>query len=384
MVSPEGACAAYYNYGRYARERRGRWPRERAADEVARTASSGSSRSSRPTRAKRPRFKDERVTMAHGAGGKATQTLIEGLLAPGVRAPRRSTELADAGRGRRVDGRRARADHRHLRRPAAALPRRLDRRARRQRHRQRPRRRRRAAARDQPSRWCSRRASTPTCCGPRSRRSRGRRGGRGRGRHRRHEGGRARPRRRDVRHAPPGIGARRPARRALDRERSSPATGCSSRGTIGEHGTAIMLARGELGLEADVESDTRSLWPAADALLDVGRRRRCARCATRPAAASRRCSTSSPAPRASAISSARPTSRCAPDVAGACELLGIDPMYVANEGVMVAFVAPGGRRRGARRRCARSRAARRRRRSRRSGRSRPGWCWWRRRSAAGG
>jgi hydrogenase expression/formation protein HypE len=33
-------------------------------------------------RAKRPRFKDERITMAHGAGGKATQTLIEGLLAP--------------------------------------------------------------------------------------------------------------------------------------------------------------------------------------------------------------------------------------------------------------------------------------------------------------
>ena len=40
-------------------------------------------------------------------------------------------------------------------------------------------------------------------------------------------------------------------------------------GTIGEHGTAIMLARGELGLDAEVESDTRSLWPAADALLDA-------------------------------------------------------------------------------------------------------------------
>src|ERR671930_1805799 len=33
-------------------------------------------------RAKRARFRDERITMAHGAGGKATQTLIEGLLAP--------------------------------------------------------------------------------------------------------------------------------------------------------------------------------------------------------------------------------------------------------------------------------------------------------------
>ena len=33
-------------------------------------------------RAKRPRFKDERITMAHGAGGKATRSLVEGLLAP--------------------------------------------------------------------------------------------------------------------------------------------------------------------------------------------------------------------------------------------------------------------------------------------------------------
>ena len=43
-------------------------------------------------RSKRPRFKDERITMAHGAGGKATQTLIEGLLAPAFGLD----ELADA------------------------------------------------------------------------------------------------------------------------------------------------------------------------------------------------------------------------------------------------------------------------------------------------
>ena len=40
------------------------------------------------TRAKRPKFKAEQVTMAHGAGGKATQTLIEGLLRPRASAPR--------------------------------------------------------------------------------------------------------------------------------------------------------------------------------------------------------------------------------------------------------------------------------------------------------
>ena len=67
-----------------------------------------------------------------------------------------------------------------------------------------------------------------------------------------------------------------------------------------------------------------------------------------------------------------------PAVAGAAEILGIDPMYVANEGKLVAFVAPeaadaalaalravpGLRGRGRDRRGARP--------------SRPGWCWWRR------
>ncbi|HMB52482.1 MAG TPA: hydrogenase expression/formation protein HypE, partial [Thermoanaerobaculia bacterium] len=48
-------------------------------------------------RAKRPRFRDELVTMAHGAGGKASQTLIEGLLLPALESPALA-ELGDAGR----------------------------------------------------------------------------------------------------------------------------------------------------------------------------------------------------------------------------------------------------------------------------------------------
>src|SRR5439155_6142280 len=40
-------------------------------------------------------------------------------------------------------------------------------------------------------------------------------------------------------------------------------------GSIGDHGTAVMLARGEFDLAAPVESDTRSLWPAVDALLEA-------------------------------------------------------------------------------------------------------------------
>src|SRR5256885_11375870 len=58
-------------------------------------------------------------------------------------------------------------------------------------------------------------------------------------------------------------------------------------GRIGDHGTAIMLARGQFELDAEVESDTCSLWPAVDALLDsVGPDLRCLRDATRGGVAS--------------------------------------------------------------------------------------------------
>jgi hydrogenase expression/formation protein HypE len=110
-------------------------------------------------------------------------------------------------------------------------------------------------------------------------------------------------------------------------------------GSIGEHGTAIMLARGEFELEADIESDTRTLWPAVDALLDAaGEALHCMRDATRGGVASvlnelARASAAAMLVREAAVP-------VAPEVAGAAEILGIDPMYVANEGKLVAFVAP--------------------------------------------
>ncbi|MEA2457077.1 MAG: hydrogenase expression/formation protein HypE [Thermoleophilaceae bacterium] len=110
-------------------------------------------------------------------------------------------------------------------------------------------------------------------------------------------------------------------------------------GSIGEHGTAIMLARGEFELEADIESDTRPLWPAVDALLDsAGDALHCMRDATRGGVASvlnelTRTSSVAMIVREAAVP-------VHPAVAGAAEILGIDPMYVANEGKFVAFVAP--------------------------------------------
>ena len=112
-------------------------------------------------------------------------------------------------------------------------------------------------------------------------------------------------------------------------------------GGIGEHGTAIMLARGEFELDAPIQSDTRSLWPVVDALLEAaGPQLRCCRDATRGGVASvlnelARASNVAIVVRESAVP-------VHPAVAGACEILGIDPMYVANEGKLVAFVAPEG------------------------------------------
>ncbi len=100
-----------------------------------------------------------------------------------------------------------------------------------------------------------------------------------------------------------------------------------------------MLARGEFDLDADVESDTRSLWPAVDALLDAaGPELHCLRDATRGGVAS----VLNELARASGVAMVvrEGDVPVQPAVAGAAELLGIDPMYVANEGKLVAFVAP--------------------------------------------
>jgi hydrogenase expression/formation protein HypE len=109
--------------------------------------------------------------------------------------------------------------------------------------------------------------------------------------------------------------------------------------SIGEHGTAIMLARGEFELDAEIESDTRSLWPTVDALLDcAGQSLRCMRDATRGGVASVLNELAKASGVAVSVTEANIPVR--PDVMGAAEILGIDPMYVANEGTLVAIVAP--------------------------------------------
>ena len=107
-------------------------------------------------------------------------------------------------------------------------------------------------------------------------------------------------------------------------------------GKLGDHGMAVMLARGDLALSADIESDCAPLNDLIDAVVHVAPNIRWMRDATRGGLAS----ALNELVRANSLSvtlqeTALPI---APAVAGACELLGIDPLYVANEGRVVVVV----------------------------------------------
>jgi hydrogenase expression/formation protein HypE len=108
-------------------------------------------------------------------------------------------------------------------------------------------------------------------------------------------------------------------------------------GTIADHGMAVLLARGELELEGEIESDTAALHGLVEHLLKASPGVRCLRDPTRGGVAT----TLNELVRAAGVSIALEESalRVRPAVNGACELLGIDPLYVANEGKLVVIVA---------------------------------------------
>jgi hydrogenase expression/formation protein HypE len=109
-------------------------------------------------------------------------------------------------------------------------------------------------------------------------------------------------------------------------------------GPIGDHGITIMLARGELDIEADVVSDTAPLNGMIADLLDAVPGVRALRDATRGGVATILNEIARAADVGVLVSEDDIPVR--PQVRGACELLGIDPMYVACEGRLVAVV-PG-------------------------------------------
>src|SRR5918994_5651546 len=228
-------------------------------------------------RAKRARFRDERITMAHGAGGKATQTLIEGMLAPAFGME----DLADAAI---VDGGLALSTDSFVVRPlrfpggsigelavngtvndlamAGARPLALtlslvleeglesD----------------VLRAEVEAIAAAAREAGVTIVAGDTKVVERG------------HADG--------MYVCTTGLGRVDP-RGSLSPRALEPGDRVLVSGPIGEHGTAIMLARGEFELDAPVESDTGPLWDAADRLLEAaGPSLRCMRDATRGGVAS--------------------------------------------------------------------------------------------------
>jgi hydrogenase expression/formation protein HypE len=109
-------------------------------------------------------------------------------------------------------------------------------------------------------------------------------------------------------------------------------------GTLGDHGVAVLLARGDLALEAEVASDTAPLADLVSRLLDAAPSLRWLRDPTRGGVATVCNELARDAQVAVVLDEA--ALPLDPAVGGACDLLGIDPLYVANEGKLVAVVGP--------------------------------------------
>ncbi len=127
--------------------------------------------------------------------------------------------------------------------------------------------------------------------------------------------------------------------RPLSADRACPGDVVVLSGPIADHGVAIMATRADLALETPVVSDTAALHRLALDVIATGADLRCLRDPTRGGVAT---ALNEIAQRSrvgieldeDAISVREP-------VRGVCELLGLDPLHVANEGKLLAIVAPG-------------------------------------------
>ena len=262
---------------------------------------------------------------------------------------RRGLDLARSRAPRRPAG----VHHRFLRGRSAVFPGRRHRQARRLRHRQRSRRRRREAALSLLLRRSSRRASTwRSCAASRARWRETAARGRRRDRHRRHQG-RRRAALATSCSSPRPASASSARASSLGAHRASRATSCSSTALLGDHGAAILGARGDLALDS---RRSRATARRCNGLIDgaagaaPGGQLPARRDARRPRHGAQRDR------RRLAASASRSTRRATPlreEVKGFCEILGLDPLYLANEGKHRRRRAG---RRGARRRWRRMRA----------------------------
>jgi hydrogenase expression/formation protein HypE len=132
-----------------------------------------------------------------------------------------------------------------------------------------------------------------------------------------------------------GIGVIRPGLE-LGAHRACPGDVVLVNGRLGDHGAAILAARGDLRLETPIESDCAPLHRLAAALIEAAPETRCLRDATRGGAATVLNEIAQASGMAIEIDEAA-TPLCE-EVRGFCEILGLDPLYLANEGKLVAVV----------------------------------------------
>jgi hydrogenase expression/formation protein HypE len=107
-------------------------------------------------------------------------------------------------------------------------------------------------------------------------------------------------------------------------------------GDVGRHGITVMSVREGLGFETTIESDCAPLWSLVQALLADGIAIHCLRDLTRGGLASGLNEIAQAAGMGIEIDEMAVPVR--EEVRGACEILGFDPIYVANEGRFIAFV----------------------------------------------
>jgi hydrogenase expression/formation protein HypE len=107
-------------------------------------------------------------------------------------------------------------------------------------------------------------------------------------------------------------------------------------GVLGDHGATILAARGDMALSTDIQSDCQSLNALVEAVLHAAPNARAARDATRGGLASALNEMAETAGVAIEIDETALPLR--PEVKGVCEVLGLDPLYLANEGTLVIFV----------------------------------------------
>jgi len=133
-----------------------------------------------------------------------------------------------------------------------------------------------------------------------------------------------------------GVG-RRTHRLRLGMDRIAPRDRILLSGPIGDHGIAVLLARGEFGLTGDLRSDAACVLPFAQALLPLPGLR-FMRDPTRGGLAT----VAHEIAQATGfeVSLHEPSIPVRDSVRAACDMLGYDPMYLASEGRVVAVVAP--------------------------------------------